>query len=262
MNKFLNRKGSATIEAAIVIPIIAISILSVLFLIKIAYIHYSVQMALDSAANEIGHYSYLYEMTGMRDEVSGNKEAANDMETSANSVIEEMYKIKNSFNELNKMKKSETQWQNKEEDIGISELIQRYIEKTSEFADKMIAVKSSAEKMWKAINSVKDMLEDGVSGVLERKFEKLILDKATLKLMARNLDGSVINFIYNDGSGTALQGEDAFDMSLSNYFEPENDYKLEFVVIYKVKNPLPFNLVGDIKLMNRVVVDPWIGDVE
>ncbi|QUI24619.1 pilus assembly protein [Vallitalea pronyensis] len=56
-------QGSLTVEAAVVLPIFLMAILSVVYIIKIMFIHESIQYALSETANEMATYAYLLEKT-------------------------------------------------------------------------------------------------------------------------------------------------------------------------------------------------------
>lgn len=59
-----NKKGSITLEAAIIVPVFIYIILSVIFLVKVVYIHEKVEQALYNAADEIVYDNILNRQTG------------------------------------------------------------------------------------------------------------------------------------------------------------------------------------------------------
>lgn len=61
------RKGSLTIEAAIILPIFIVSIMSMLYFIKVIYIQDQIQSAITITAHNIGTHAYLMDKIGLVD---------------------------------------------------------------------------------------------------------------------------------------------------------------------------------------------------
>lgn len=54
-------RGSLTVEAALVLPIFLIAVLTMIYIIKILFIHETVQYSLNETANEMATYAYILE---------------------------------------------------------------------------------------------------------------------------------------------------------------------------------------------------------
>jgi hypothetical protein len=75
------RCGSATVEAAIILPIVIIVFVSILSVVRIVGTYERVQHALNQVASDLSQYSYLYSISGLQekhDEVVDDIEKAKD----------------------------------------------------------------------------------------------------------------------------------------------------------------------------------------
>lgn len=76
--KATDKKGSVTIEAAIVLPLFICVVMTLVSVIKVAYTHDAVQSALDKAAEEIASYTYAAHALGY---TSGSVEGSQIMDS-------------------------------------------------------------------------------------------------------------------------------------------------------------------------------------
>lgn len=60
-----NEKGAVIIEASVALPIFIFAIYIILSITNICYVQAKISMALDSAAQDISQYSYLYYRLGL-----------------------------------------------------------------------------------------------------------------------------------------------------------------------------------------------------
>ena len=70
-------RGSATVEAAVILPVIIIVFISILSIIRIAGTYDRVQYALNQVAADLSQYSYLYTVLGLQE---GHDEIIDDIE--------------------------------------------------------------------------------------------------------------------------------------------------------------------------------------
>lgn len=61
------RKGSITVEAAIVLPVFLCVVISVVSLIKVVYTHEMIQFALSETVDEMASSAYLFRISGLQD---------------------------------------------------------------------------------------------------------------------------------------------------------------------------------------------------
>lgn len=109
--KKMNNKGVLTIEAAIVLPILACVMLSIFLFMRVYFVQSVVQNAVNETANELATYSYLLSATNINDNINdGFAEIESYVDNIIDSfkvegideVIKEQYKImlRNSGNEV------------------------------------------------------------------------------------------------------------------------------------------------------------------
>jgi len=122
------QKGVVTIEAAIILPIFIVSIISMIYFIKVIYIQDQIQSALTRTAHEVGTHAYLLDKIGLVDAqqqlyVTGRK--------SSQTLGEAVNNIK----------------------INAVELNQKMVDMTG-----FIAADKTTELSWPTISSKKDLL--------------------------------------------------------------------------------------------------------
>ncbi len=100
LKKFKSEKASITIEATISLTTFAFLIITLLTVVNICVAQTKIGMAINSAAKEISHYSYLYALTGFAEShkkvaESGQKtkEEVNEVLGSVNTVFTEMQNL-------------------------------------------------------------------------------------------------------------------------------------------------------------------------
>lgn len=100
LKKFRSEKASITIEATISLTTFAFLIITLLTVVNICVAQTKIGMAINSAAKEISHYSYLYALTGFAEShkkvaESGQKtkEDVNEVLGSVNTVFTEMQNL-------------------------------------------------------------------------------------------------------------------------------------------------------------------------
>ncbi len=103
VNKDKRQRGSLTVEAAIVLPIFICVFVSIIFLIKIVYVHEIIQHGITEAANEIASYSYVYYITEGDEQVTRIIDTIQDSELGSGlSAYLEKYKNMKAFEVLTK----------------------------------------------------------------------------------------------------------------------------------------------------------------
>ena len=78
----LNKKGSITVEAAILLPVFIIAIMVFVFIIKVYYTNEIIQHAITGACNEMSVYSLLYYETNADEVISGIERFSNSSKVS------------------------------------------------------------------------------------------------------------------------------------------------------------------------------------
>lgn len=100
----MKKKGSITVEAALVIPIFALAMLTLAFVMRLVYVDETMKNSLSHTANNISQYAYLYKKTGLQGVVnSGN----NAMEHSAIGAEKQKEVVLKGLSEFNKIQTQE-----------------------------------------------------------------------------------------------------------------------------------------------------------
>jgi hypothetical protein len=63
----LRRKGSATVEALIVLPVFMVVMLTLVYIIRVFFVYSTMQSALQTVARNISSASYYYYVSGLKD---------------------------------------------------------------------------------------------------------------------------------------------------------------------------------------------------
>lgn len=262
------QNGYATVEAAIVIPIVILSIISILFVIKVFYIQNIVQTSLDEACNEMSYLSYLYDKSKLLDvtnDLESHFSAVNeDMKEQYGSVKDDLSTIaggidalaSRKYPDMNAMMGYKFNGDFVKSIGGFIDLVGKtQIEITETVTDVQLVVGKSTF----LINSITGMATSGNIKAIAGDFilthvETYVGNEVVKGLMKKNIDEELMSKMVHDGY-------DGLDMSLSNYFY-EDDYStnvIDVVLVYKVKLPVPF--FDGVKLTNRVKIDTWTGQV-
>jgi len=248
----LRRKGSATVEALIVLPVFMVVMLTLAYIIRVFFVYSTMQSALQTVARNISSASYYYYVSGLKDYSERLGEAAQEAEDTLNSQKDTILGAVDTFSDaLSAIRTNGTFSAD-----NMNELIDQYSQ----------IGRDLASQSGSAISLVKDVLKDpkGEVKLLLTVFaQKLTYEgrKQIICLIAREmLNAELVNRSSDKMSDPYITL--GLDKSALNFQHTEvfgDKESLEFVVIYKVKTPAPFNLIPEITLSNRVKVIAWTG---
>jgi hypothetical protein len=249
----LRRKGSATVEALIVLPVFMVVMLTLAYIIRVFFVYSTMQSALQTVARNISSASYYYYVSGLKDYSERLGEAAQEAEDTLNSQKDTILGAVDTFSDaLSAIRNNETF-----SGGNLNDLINQYSQ----------LGKDLSSQAGNAITLVKDVLDDpkGEVKLLLTVFaQKLTYEgrKQIICLIAREmLNAELLNRQGSDRMSDPYLTL-GLDKSALNFQHTEvfgDKESLEFVVIYKVKTPAPFNLIPEITLSNRVKVIAWTG---
>ncbi len=186
IQKRRNQNGSITVEAAIAVPIFICVFVSIIFLIKIVYVHEIIQHAITEVADEVASYSYIYHIT--KDDTQ---------------ITQSIDSIINSS------------------ELGLN--IRMYFEKYSNIKAFQPFIKTLV------LQQIENQQEEDI---------KKQLDKLHI-----------------------INGADGLDFSKSTFLL--DNKHVDVIVRYKIKLPLPIDILPDIQIMQRAFVRAWLdGDGE
>lgn len=241
--------GSATVEAAIVLPFFLMLILSMAYIIKVFYAYNTIQNALAETGRRIGNMSYFYHMTGLKDFSDQLNTMANEAGTTLNEQKNTLVNVYGSFNEAITGFSGKT---------VTADLIESLISSAG----------NTASDLTGATDLVSSIIEDPKAEL--RLFMTIFAQKlsyeATNKLVCLIAKGSLkseLNKRVESGSGDPARALGIKDGLKGISFENSSVFgdteSLEFVVEYKVNAPVPFSFVPELKLSNRVRIIAWTG---
>ncbi|MCX7772728.1 MAG: pilus assembly protein [Clostridia bacterium] len=246
-------KGSATVEAAIVLPIFLMVILTFAYILRVFYAYNTVQTSLTEVARRIGNMSYFYYASGLKDysdKLNNNAQAAgetlNEQKntlvnafTSFNDMVSGVGSAANgnlkSFDDLQKL--IETGTGAGQNAVDAYKLVQSVIkDPKAEF--KLVTTLLAQELNYRATNFLLGLIAKGdIEGELTRRVNAGEKDPAS----ALGIKDGVKGLDFSDSSA---------------FGDTET---LEFVVRYSIKPPIPFGLMPELKLTNRVKIIAWTG---
>ncbi len=276
IEKLKKRDGYYTVEAAIVLPLIVLSIFALLMIVKIYYIQTIVQSAIDQSAVELSQYSYLYKKSLILDQVTDVKEdweradgemreKYKDLKSDVNNVVTAINDAKNmDISFMDEFKSEEAN-----DDLNTFQKVNLYIEKSKivqeGLTDSVKKIYLVLEKSEALIDTFKSL---DVSGSTVKKMIgiKLLKQAQTCFGNLIIISGMKKNISEELMSSYVVGGYDGLDMSLSSYFDTythsedlESSHIIDIIAIYQVDVPIPIPFMNDIQLVNRVTLDTWTG---
>lgn len=109
-NRGTDERGAIIIEATLSLSIFLFAIVSLLMIINLCVAQARIGMTINGVAEDISKFSYIYEMTGLRDNQAKQFESSQEAETAVLDLSEAIKTLNFSdmASELNKMASSET----------------------------------------------------------------------------------------------------------------------------------------------------------
>lgn len=238
--KFINKrkklkKGSITVEASLVIPIFALAMLTLAFVMRLVYIEETMKNSLNHVANNVSQYSYLYKKIGLQ-ELAENTGTA--MTSSEEEAKNQKTVILEGFSKINEVQTQETV------DAGNISDITTYLQSGGDFETLMNKVKGDPKK--EAL-----MLMFAVGNKYKDDVAKAIYEGITKKMFLMDLDESKLNKM------NLVDGVDSLDFEGSTF---NNGKDIKLVLTYKVKIPFPLISKKVFNMRSQVRVKSWIGE--
>lgn len=215
MKAMRGKKGALTIEASIAYPIFLVVIVTMLYIMRIVYVHGLIQHAVSQTAKELSMYTYIYQVTGLN-------EAYGDLQDSVSGRTEQ-------FNE----------------DVGsVVGLYESF--SSGDFSGSYEGTTNPAEIL-KNIGSM--MLSEGSAELNNRFFE------AVVRPMMEGYIGADSKGNSADSRLKALRvigGMKGLDLSSSSFFE--DGMTVDIVVCYTIDPLFPIDIMPEMNLANRACV--------
>lgn len=240
-------KGSATIEATIVLPMLLIVLFSLAYIIRIFFIYNTMQDALSEVGRRYGNMSYFYHVTGLKDYSDALNTAADEAETTLSGQQDTLVNAFDSFNDM--------------VSGGSGQAVS---------TDSIMAVLDNADDLSQASSDVSELVRTIIADpktelrmvitIFARKLNYNITNEL-VSLMARGSLGKELGKRLNTDDPTSVLGIEGglmgIDFNQTSIFGDSES--MEFVVSYTVKAPVVFMFTPSIKLSNRVKIIAWTG---
>lgn len=240
--------GSASVEAAIIMPLIIFAFVSILFIIRIVSTYSRVQNALNQVASKMSYYSYIYAVSGLKqqhDELSDSiKNAAEELKNQTD-AIKTFYKSIESISD----------------DAGSFLNEQDKIESIQHLLSELENVRDSAGNIMETVNEIlKDPFHEiqliglAFSDSLLSKSKTALFGVITKNMLKNNLSKNLRADAEKLEKILMIKGGiDNLDLSCSTFFN--DNQTIDIIVEYTVKPGI--HLVPEIKLRNRACVLSW-----
>lgn len=262
-------RGAITVEAAITLPVFICIVMSLAMMIKLIYIHDTIQHAIDEASNELAAYAYMYHASDLQridDEIQDNLDAGSRRaDQHFSTFIQAFDDLEQASDGLDAIDLVDSSTTNGNDIIGKVDVM---LEGAIELQEQ---TQQLSETSLKNIEEISKALEEAASDPkAEMKSIAWLLTKSIYG-EARNLAAvplirsSVAKHISRDGATGAdlrlksyhihngLKGLDFYSSSILG--EDEN---IDIVVKYKVELPLPIRILPDIYIMQRSSSRAWL----
>lgn len=267
------RKGSLTVEAALVLPIVIITLLFVSNILNICMVNVCMQQALNNTAKVVSQDSYILYRFAKEENYAAFIEKLGEINDGYDKVENELKVTKNGFNELedsaaatvNSFVTLGEPFSNKEKK-GFFDNIKEIPQKIKQFGENFKTLFENVQKTFNKFNSftielkklrdvtadngasvVKKLIADTVVGGTGGTISYILFENYKTKLGVPASKISELNILHSsfnaDGSFTI-----AIDYLYDNPFSFVNKKSLEYSVINK-----------DIRMTNIITIKPFIG---
>ncbi|MDF2891733.1 MAG: TadE-like protein [Clostridia bacterium] len=265
-----NARGSITIEAAIVLPVFICVVISLAMLIKLVYIHDIMQHSIDEAANELAAYAYIYHISDIKDIDDGIQDNLGDNAARAEghigAVVDAFDALESAYTrgsdyieEADRLVSSETSFISKANQIinqagnlygDAHEISQQGIDSINNLYEAFEEIgkdpKAEAESVaWMLSKGLYSDVKTMIAVPVVKHTVKKYLQKSELEDLDRTL--RKLN-VYNGFNG--------LDFYSSTFFQ--GDENIDIIVKYRVKLPLPVQILPDIYMVQRSTVRAWL----
>lgn len=254
-DEYIRKKsGSATVEAAIVMPLVILAFISVLSVIRIVSIYSRVQHALNQVASELAQYSYIYAVTGLKeqhDEISDDiKKAGEELKAQTEAIITFYNSVESFSADVSSF------WK---EDRHVFNSLLNTISEFENIQESSVEIVETVNEIMKDPVQEIRMIGLALSDSLLSK-SKTVLFTAIAKNMLKNkLSGDLKVDTKNLDKVLLIKGEmEKLDFSASSFF---NDGEtIDIIVEYTVK-PGIF-IIPEVRLRNRACMLAWTWGVD
>lgn len=235
--------GMVVVEAVLSFTIFIMAVLCIISLINVYMVHNKVQFAINSAANELTSYLYLYEVAGLHAVHNDGDEYVDKLTGSAADIVD-------SYNKMSEVgsKISGSDFSTIESDVD--------------------DLKESFDKSYSDIKNYIDNPNELLVGIIYGGYE--MLENSTVGLLIRLLSAKYIDTADKDadeylrGFGV-MQGYDGLKFNRTTFLQDDDGKMIDVVVEYDMEVMFLGMFLPDssIHVVQRVSVPAWLcGDGE
>ena len=242
------QKGSLTIEAAIVLPLILTIIFTMGFLIQIFYVQVVVQHAINETAKEIAAYGYLLDKAGLYSPEDGVAFASlMDVEdTDKTAILNPRTEVAGGS--------------------GYNEMAS-FLEELGDLAFTLYQAYDENDLGAPVMSILGDLLLDAVTSMAASELENYLeeldfdLDNYLGELMTRQLIRKYFvspNSVSMEERLEQLNIVGGLDFRGSQFFKPPHADYILLVVSYDLDPILPIPILGEMRITQHVFVRGWV----
>ncbi|MDD4296678.1 MAG: TadE/TadG family type IV pilus assembly protein [Ruminiclostridium sp.] len=255
------QRGSATVEAAIVLPILMIAFISVLTIIRIAVTYERMQQAVNQVAGQMSQYSYLYTVSGLKEQHDNLNNAIDDAKEE---LANQQNVLSTFYNEMQGLTENVSQIGNNNSNALNMNTINDLINIAS---DASSATEAGEELAQQIENLIIDPMNEirliglALSDTLFGKGKTMLFGSISKSMIKRNLANDMqIDVSHVDESLRIVDGINELDISCSTFLE--DNETIDLIVEYKVKPVPDFIFFPEIRLRNRACVLAWTWGID
>lgn len=239
--RFGKESGSVTIEATISLSAFMFAIVTLLTIVNICVVQAKMSVAINSAAKELSHYSYLYSLTGIPGAKAELENAATDAKKDLDGVLTDVNTV---FTEIQNLGNSDPETGNNVEDVlsGLEESYGKISEATGSLKSNLETL--AADPKGVAMGLAKIAVTEGWDLATSRLIAAPLAKGLCKKNLVPEKNGNVEAYLKNLGIQPGANGSylDGLDFSRSSIFaNGSNEIRITVSYDVKVIPLLPIN---------------------
>lgn len=278
-------RGSLTVEAAIILPIVLISWLTIINFLNIYFIHICIQQALNNTAKRLAEYAYIMERTDVLPKVVSAYGLDKDTEEKAINIRDN---VDTAIDRANTVHKNTVDLIDNAKQAGNNALAIK--DNTNEVFNSMGS--GDMNSLSKNLEGIKDSGEKLVnnfqhielgkikSGIIEPAKEFGNAVKNTYEVVktinGENVKDYFISELTNGGTGLLvglfvksyitdlnikqMENVSPLDFTSSKFFFGKDKNTFAITVVYTYNNPLGFKFFDKIQMHQTAIMNMWVGD--
>lgn len=245
--------GSATVEASVVIPLLITVFVSLLSVVRVVSVYGRIQHALNQVASELSQYSYIYE-------VSGLKQMDDEFDSKSGIALEEFLsqaEVLGNFYEAIQKVSGESALFGKEEAYRAENLVNIISEINNLHNSATDLAENISRVMENPVNELK-LIGFVISDLMLDRAKNVILGAVTKRMLVNRLSAELKLDSEKLGKALLIKGGiENLDFTSSVFLE--DGQTIDVILEYTVKPG--FLIIPEIKLRNRVCMFSWMQGV-